>query len=310
MSFKPNPMPNPKFDPHRFGVVALAGPPNAGKSTLLNGIIGEKISIISRRPQTTRHRILGIKTLANAQLVFVDTPGLHRDQPRRLNRAINRTALSSLSEADLIIFMIDFRGWSADLEALFSRVADKNTPVILVINKIDRLRDRTRLLPLIEQSARLHPFREIIPFSARKRTDLDGFLEVITAALPEGAPGFPADQHTDRSERFFASELVREQTFQRLGRELPYASAVEVTQFQYNDDRLLIVGVIIWVEKASQKPIVIGQGGRQLKAIGEKARKEMEKAFAVRVHLDLWVKVRKNWADNATMLRLLGYLED
>ena len=297
-------------DPHRFGVVALAGPPNAGKSTLLNGIIGEKISIMSRRPQTTRHRILGIKTLANAQLVFVDTPGLHRDQPRGLNRAINRTALSSLSEADLIIFMIDFRGWTADLEALFSRVADKNTPVILVINKIDRLRDRKRLLPLIEQSARIHPFREIIPFSARKLTGLDKFLACLIAALPEGAPGFPADQHTDRSERFFASELVREQTFRLLGRELPYASAVEVTKFEYNDDRLLIVEVIIWVEKDSQKPIVIGHGGRQLKAIGEKARKEMERAFAVRVHLDLWVKVRKNWADNATMLRLLGYLED
>ena len=297
-------------DPHRFGVVALTGPANAGKSTLLNGIIGRKIAIMSRRPQTTRHRILGIKTLANAQLVFVDTPGLHRDQPHRLNRAINRTALNSLSEADLVIFMIDFRGWTAELEKLFARVAHKNTPVILIINKIDRLRDRKRLLPIIEQSTRIHPFREIIPFSARKLTGLDKLLEVIVAALPEGPPGFPADQYTDRSERFFASELVREQTFRLLSRELPYACAVEVTQFHYTDDRLLNAEVIIWVEKASQKSIVIGHGGRQLKAIGERARKQMEKAFAVRVHLDLWVKVRKNWADNATLLRLLGYLED
>ena len=297
-------------EPHRFGVVALSGPPNVGKSTLLNRIVGEKISIISRRPQTTRHRILGIKTLANAQLVFVDTPGLHRDQPGRLNRMINRTALNSLTEVDLIIFMIDYRGWTAELEKLFSQVARKNTPVILVINKIDRLSDRKRLLPLIEQSSHIHPFTEIMPLSARKLTDLDSFLEVITAALPEGAPGFPADQRTDRSERFFASELVREQTFRLLGRELPYASAVEVTRFEYNHDQLLSVGVIIWVEKASQKAIIIGHGGRQLKAIGQKSRLQMEKSFGARVYLDLWVKVRKGWADNATILRLLGYSED
>ena len=296
--------------PHRFGVIALTGAPNVGKSTLLNGIIGEKISIMSRRPQTTRHRILGIKTLANAQLVFVDTPGLHLDQPRNLNRAINRTAMNSLADADLIVFMIDFRGWTSELEKLFSRVVDKNTPIILLINKIDRLRDRKRLLPLIEQSARIHPFQEIIPLSARQPDHIKSFVNVIVATLPEGAPGFPADQHTDRSERFFASELVREQTFRLLGRELPYASAVEVTKFDCSDDKLLRVSMIIWVEKASQKPIVIGQGGRQLKVIGERARKQMEKSFSVRVYLDLWVKVKKGWADNATMLRTLGYLED
>ena len=297
-------------DPHRFGVVALTGPPNVGKSTLLNGIIGEKISIMSRRPQTTRHRILGIKTMPSAQMVFVDTPGLHGNQGKQLNRAINRTALNSLADADLIIFMIDFRGWTDDIEAMFSRVLHNNTPIILLINKIDRLRDRDRLLPLIAQSTKIHPFIEIIPFSARKLSGLDKLLDVITAALPEGAPGFPADQHTDRSQRFFAAELVREQTFRRLGRELPYASAVEVTKFDYVDDQRLNAECIIWVEKDSQKPIVIGQGGRQLKAIGVRARKEMEKAFSVRVHLELWVKVRKNWADNATVLRLLGYVED
>ncbi len=295
---------------HRFGVITLTGPPNAGKSTLLNGIVGKKISIMSRRPQTTRHRILGIKTLPNAQLVFVDTPGMHREQNRSLNRVINRTAINSMSEADLIIFMIDFRGWTSGLEKLFARVADENTPVILVINKIDRLRDRERLLPLIEQSARIHPFKEIIPLSARKPGNIRAFIETIIAALPEGAPGFPADQHTDHSERFFASELVREQTFRLLGNELPYASAVEVTRFEYKDDKLLHVGMIIWVEKSSQKSIVIGQGGRQLKTIGERARKEMEKSFGVRVYLELWVKVKKGWADNATMLRLLGYMED
>ena len=299
-------------EPHRFGVVALSGPPNAGKSTLLNRIIGEKISIMSRRPQTTRHRILGIKTLANAQLVFVDTPGLQRNPPKRLNRAINRTALNSLSDVDLILFMIDCRGWTPELEKLFALVADKNTPVILLINKIDLLSDRARLLPLMKRSAQIHAFKEIIPLSARKLTGSDALLKVITAALPEGAPGFPADQHTDRSQRFLASELVREQTLRLLGRELPYASAVEVTQFQYggDDDRLLSVAVIIWVEKASQKAIVIGRGGRQLKAIGQNARKQMERAFDTRVYLDLWVKVKKGWADNAAMLRALGYMED
>ncbi len=301
-------------EPHRFGVVALSGPPNAGKSTLLNRIIGQKISIMSRRPQTTRHRILGIKTLPNAQLVFVDTPGLQRErevqQTGGLNRAIHRTALNSLSEVDLIVFMIDCRGWNPGLEKLFARVADKNTPVILVINKIDQLRDPKLVLPIIEQSAGIHAFAEIIPLSARKMTGPDSFIDIIVRAVPPGAPGFPADQHTDRSQRFFASELVREQTFRLLGQELPYASAAEVTRFHYDDEQSLSVAVTIWVEKAGQKSIVIGKGGRQLKAIGQKARKQMEKAFAARVHLELWVKVRSGWADNAALLRSLGYMEE
>ena len=297
-------------EPHRFGVVALSGPPNAGKSTLLNRIIGEKISIMSRRPQTTRHRILGIKTLPDAQLVLVDTPGLQSNPPKPLNRVINRTALNSLSDVDLILFMIDCRGWTPSLEKLFAQVANKNTPVILLINKTDLLSDRARLLPLMAHSAQIHNFTEIIPLSARKLNDVEGFLKTITAALPEGAPGFPADQHTDRSQRFFAAELVREQTLRQLGREVPYASAVEVTEFQYDDDRRLSVAVIIWVEKPSQKAIVIGRGGRQLKAIGTNARKQMEKVFDARVRLDAWVKVKKGWADNAAMLRSLGYMED
>jgi len=295
---------------HRFGVVALAGPPNAGKSTLLNRIIGEKISIISRRPLTTRHRILGIKTLRNAQLVFVDTPGLHGDRSRTLNRAVNRTALGGMDDADLIVFMIDSHGWKPGIEALFRQVASKETPVMLVINKIDRLRKREELLPLMEQSARVHDFAAIIPLSALKEKTPDSFLEAVIQLVPPGAPGFPADQHTDRSQRFFASELVREQLLKQLGRELPSASAVEVTNFEYRDDKLLRVGVTIWVERAGQKSIVIGQGGQRLKSIGERARKQMECAFGARVYLETWVKVKKGWADNATMLKLLGYIED
>lgn len=294
-------------DLHRFGMVALCGPPNVGKSTLLNRIIGQKISIVSRRPQTTRHRILGIKTLANAQLVFVDTPGLHRHQSKGLNRAINRTALNSLSAVDVIIFMIDVRGWTPELEELFAQVSYHNLPIILVINKIDQLSDPKQLLPLIEYSTHIHAFTEIIPLSARKQASLNPFLTVISTAVPYGTPGFPADQYTDRSERFLAAELVREQTFKLLGRELPYASAVEVTKFHYRHERLLNIEVIIWVEKASQKAIIIGHGGQQLKAIGQHARKQLEKKFTAKVYLETWVKVRKGWADNATMLRLLGY---
>lgn len=302
-------------EPHRFGVIALSGPPNAGKSTLLNRIIGEKISIMSRRAQTTRHRILGIKTLAAAQLVFVDTPGVQRRPLNGLSRVINRTALGGLNDADLILFMLDHRGWTPQLEQLFAQVARAATaggraaPMILLINKIDRLKDRARLLPIIKHSAQLHPFREIIPISARKLKDVDGFLQPIAAALPAGGPGFPADQFTDRSQRFLAAELVREQMLHMLGHELPYASAVDVTRFEYSDDNLLHVHVTIWVEKASQKSIVIGRGGRQLKAIGQAARRQMERAFDSRVRLEPWVKVKKGWAGNAAMLRALGYLE-
>lgn len=302
-------------EPHRFGVIALSGPPNAGKSTLLNRIIGEKISIMSRRAQTTRHRILGIKTLAAAQLVFVDTPGVQHRPPKGLSRVINRTALGGLNDVDLVLFMLDHRGWTPQLEQLFAQVARAATvdgraaPFILLINKIDRLKDRARLLPIIKHSARLHPFREIIPVSARKLKDVDGFLQLIAAQLPEGGPGFPADQFTDRSQRFLAAELVREQMLHMLGHELPYASAVDVTRFEYSDDKLLHVDVTIWVEKVSQKSIVIGRGGRQLKAIGQAARRQMEKAFGGRVRLEPWVKVKKGWAGNAAMLRALGYLE-
>jgi len=298
--------------PHRFGVIALAGPPNAGKSTLLNRIIGAKISIMSRRAQTTRHRILGIKTRPDAQLVFVDTPGLQHRPPSALSRVINRTALGSLPGVDLILFMIDCRGWTPALERLFAQVARAagGAPVILLINKIDRLKDRARLLPIIKHSAALHPFVEVMPVSARKLKDVDGLLQLIAARLPAGAPGFPADQFTDRSQRFLASELVREQTLNLLGHELPYASAVEVTRFEYRDDNLLHVAVTIWVEKTSQKAIVIGRGGRQLKSIGQAARKQMEKAFGVKVFLEPWVKVKSGWAANASMLRALGYMEE
>ncbi len=294
---------------HKFGFVAIAGPPNAGKSTLINRIIGQKISIISRRPQTTRHRILGIKTLDHAQLAFIDTPGLHFGEKKNLNRVINRTAIDSLTDVDLIVFMIDHRGWNPANTHAFKTVTDRNAPVLLVINKIDMLKDKSRLLPLIKESSELHDFVEIIPLSALQLGDPNSLLDTLVRHLPQGPPGFPADQVSSRGDKFFASELVREQMFLMLGRELPYESAVEVVRFDRNDPDFCYADMTLWVEKQSQKSIVIGSGGQQLRAIGENARKAMEKAFDTRVRLNLWVKVRKGWADNNTMLKSLGYTE-
>jgi len=297
-------------EPHRFGFVTLAGPPNAGKSTLMNHLLGQKISIVSRRPQTTRHRVLGIKTMDHAQVVFVDTPGLHHDEKKNLNRMINRTAINSLSDVDLIVFMIDHRGWSAPVIRSLKQVINRQCPVLLVINKIDTLRDKTKLLPLIKESSELHDFVEIVPLSALNLDQNDSFIDTLIKYLPEGPPGFPKDQISDRSERFLASELVREQTYLQLGKELPYESAVEVTRFDQQDPDFWNIDMIIWVERSTQKSIVIGKGGQQLKLIGQRARVAMERAFDVRIHLNLWVKERKGWADNTSMLHSLGYSEE
>ncbi len=308
---------------HRFGFAALAGAPNVGKSTLLNRIIGKKISIISKRPQTTRHRILGVKTLPKCQIVFVDTPGLHNAQKKSLNKVINQTAIRSLIDVDVILFMIDYKGWSKPLTAVFQQVKShaisKGIPIILLINKIDRLKDKTQLLPLIDESKERHNFAEILPISALKldkKKDsgtndnmLSHFLDVVTKYLPLGDAGFPCQQITDRSERFLAAELVREQTFMTLGQELPYSIAAEVEQFETNDKGVLCVDIIIWVEKSGQKSIVIGKDGQQIKTIGMNARKQMEQSFNKKVYLKLWVKVKKGWADRATLLHSLGYAE-
>ena len=295
---------------HRFGFITIAGPPNAGKSTLLNKLVGQKISIISRRPQTTRRRILGIRTVENSQLVFVDTPGIHDDEKKNLNRMINRTAVNSLSDVDLVIFMIDYKGWNRRLQKTLKTVCERDMPVLLAINKIDSLKDKSRLLPLIQESSEIHQFVDIVPISAINMSGVTDFVEILLKYVPAGPPGFPADQISDRSDRFLVSELVREQTFLLLGNELPYESAVEVTEFDRNDPEFWTLDMTIWVEKASQKSIVIGKGGQQLKLIGQRARIEIEKQFGVRVRLNLWVKERKGWADNTNMLRSLGYVED
>ncbi|WP_423910339.1 GTPase Era [Candidatus Spongiihabitans sp.] len=299
---------------HRFGFATLAGPPNVGKSTLINRIIGQKISIISRRPQTTRHRILGVKTLPEFQIVFVDTPGLHNDQRKNrrnsLDKVINKTAIRSMSDVDVILFMIDYKGWSKSLSEVFRHAKSKNTPVILLINKIDRLKDKSRLLPLIQESKNRHDFVEILPISALKLEPINDFLKTVSRHLPAGPAGFPEDQITDRSEQFLAAELVREQIFMTLGQELPYAIAAEVDKFETNEKGVLCIDIVIWVEKIGQKSIVIGKQGQQLKTIGMNARKQMERSFDKKVYLNLWVKVKKGWADRAALLHSLGYTEN
>ena len=295
---------------HRFGFITVSGPPNTGKSTLVNRLTGCKVSIVSRRPQTTRHRIMGIRTLPGAQIVFVDTPGLHFGQQKSLNRQINRTARASLEGVDLVLFMIDHRGWTPDLKKALRVVAGPQVPVVLLINKIDTLRDKPRLLPLIRESSSLHDFRAIIPLSALK-DDLDNILlPDLVRQLPEGAAGFPAEQVSDRGPGFRAAELVREQTFLLLGDELPYESAVEVTRFDRADPEYWTLEMIIWVEREGQKGIVIGKDGQVLKTIGQRARKAMENQFGVRVRLDLWVKQRQGWGDSLSMLRSLGYTDE
>jgi GTP-binding protein Era len=296
--------------PHRFGFITVAGPPNAGKSTLVNRLTGHKISIVSRRPQTTRHRIMGIRTLPAAQLVFVDTPGMHFDHRRNLNRQINRTATASLDGVDLVVFMIDHRGWNPSLVRLLRVVANTGQPVILVINKVDNLKDKAKLLPLIAESSALHDFLEIVPLSARHDDLEDRFLPLLASHVPEGPAGFPTDQLTDRGPGFQASELVREQTFALLGEELPYESAVEVTKFDHSDPDFWELDMIIWVEREGQKRIIIGKGGSVLKKLGSQARMAIERQFGVRVRLNLWVKQRQGWADNLSMLRSLGYSEE
>ena len=292
---------------HKFGYIALAGPPNAGKSTLMNELVGEKISIISRRPQTTRHRILGIMSQPEFQIAFVDTPGLHSDQKKILNKVINRTAVTSLLDVDLVLFLIDTHGWNDELLKSLKIVVQSEQKVILLINKIDKLKDKSALLKIIEDSTALHDFREIIPISALKLDNKDTLLKTLISYLPDGPPGFPHDQVSDRSEKFLASEFIREQTFLLLGKEVPYSIAVEVTRYEKNEKNIILIDATLWVEKPGQKSIVIGKGGEQLKKIGSAARKQLEYAIGQKIYLSLWVKVKKGWADREVQLRALGY---
>jgi len=297
-------------DGFRCGLVAIIGRPNAGKSTLLNCLVGQKVSITSRRPQTTRHRLIGIRTLPSAQLVYVDTPGIHpASSGRHLNRLMNRSARGSLVGVDAVVLVMTADGWQEADEAVLSLVQDVSCPVILAINKVDRVKQRETLLSLIDESRHRRSFAGIVPLSARTGENIPELERLLISLLPEQPPLYDADQLTDRSERFLAAEFVREQVFRAIGQEVPYSVAVEITEFR-TEPKHIHIEAVIWVEKEGQKAIVIGAQGEQLKRIGRAARLEIQKALGRKVWLGLWVKVREGWADDVRVLKSLGYAED
>jgi GTPase len=290
----------------RSGFVALAGRPNVGKSTLLNAFVGQKLSIVTPRPQTTRNRLIGLLQLPDAQIAFVDTPGLHLGQRRALNRAMNRTAAAALGDADLVLLVLEALKWTDEDELALQRIRDAHRPVIAVVNKVDRVHPRERLLPYMAQLATRHEFRQIVPISARRGSNLDDLKRVIVAELPVGEAMFPADQVTDRSRDFRITETIREKLTLELVEELPYGIAVEIEQIETREDGQLRVAAVIWVDRAGHKPIVIGADGSRLKRVGRAARLELNHLLGGRFHLTLWVKVREDWADDVRALQHLG----
>jgi len=294
---------------YRCGYIALVGRPNVGKSTLLNRLIGQKISITSRRPQTTRHRIIGIKTLANAQLVYVDTPGLHAYSGRAMNRHMNRTASMALRDVDVVVFIVEGLRWTADDDLVLAALERLDCPVILAVNKVDMIADKETLLPGLQALSRKRLFTDVIPLSARKGDNVAELETCVEALLPAGEPFFPEDQVTDRSERFLVAERIREKLFRKLARELPYGLSVEVEHFR-RERHSIHIHALIWVERQSQKSIVIGKQGAVLREVGQQARLEIEKMLDSKVNLKLWVKVKEGWADDERALKSLGYSDD
>ena len=293
----------------RCGYIALVGRPNVGKSTLLNRLIGQKLCITSRKPQTTRHRIMGIKTTADVQYVFVDTPGMHLDNKHAMNRYLNRAASTTILGVDVIVFVIDAGGWAKDDDMIVEKLKQADVPVVLAINKVDRLANKEDLLPLLASVNEKMAFHDIIPLSATKGVNIDVLEQQLAKLLPQSEFFFAEDQITDRSMRFVAAELIREKLIRRLGKELPYALTVEIEEYAQEDD-MLSVGAVIWVERPGQKAIVIGKGGSMLKEIGRQSREELEKMLDTKVFVRLWVKVREGWSDDERALRSLGYSED
>ena len=289
----------------RTGYLAVIGRPNVGKSTLTNRLVGAKISITSKKAQTTRHRIHGILTSDDAQFIFVDTPGFQMTHKNALNRLMNRSVTSSFADVDVILLVVEAGNWGSG-EAEILRMLPDETPVLLVINKIDRLADKAELLPFIQKLSALHGFAEILPVSAEKGLGTDALLAAARAYLPEGPAVFDADDITDRNERFLASEILREKLFRNLGEELPYGIAVEIEKFEQEGNLRRIHAAVI-VDKSGHKPIVIGKGGERLKRISTDARKEMETLFGGKVWLETWVKVKGGWADDERALKSLGY---
>ena len=298
-----------KSDSYRCGYVALVGRPNVGKSTLLNHILGQKLSITSRKPQTTRHRLLGIKTTDTSQIIYVDTPGMHQKVPKAINRYMNRAASSTIDDVHAVVFIIEALKWTDEDELVLKRIKQSSVPVVLAINKIDRVEDKESLLPFLQKMAQKHDFKDIIPVSALKNINVSKLESLLETFLNISEPFYPEDQITDRSSRFLAAEIVREKLMRTLGQELPYNITVEIEQFKEEKGRLLI-NALIWVERDNQKAIVIGNKGQQLKKVGTQAREDMQRLFDTRVHLELWVKVKEGWSDDERALQSLGYIDE
>ncbi len=290
----------------RCGYVAIIGRPNVGKSTLLNRMLGQKLAITSHKAQTTRHSILGIKSLPQGQILFVDTPGIHQRGANALNRYLNRTARSAIGDTDLVLLVVEALRWTDEDAQALEAVIEAAVPVIAVVNKVDRVADKDTLLPFLQTLAQRHDFKDVIPVSATKGDQVDALERLVVTALPEGEPIYPEDQVTNRSQRFFAAELVREQLMQRYGEELPYRTTVEIERFEEREGRYRI-HALIWVERPSQKGIIIGKQGEALKAVATQARLEMQKLFDCSVHLEVWVKVKKSWSSDEAALASLGY---
>lgn len=291
-------------------MIAIVGRPNVGKSTLLNKMLGQKISITSRKPQTTRHRIMGIDTEDNKQAIYVDTPGLHKEEKRAINRLMNRAASSSLADVGLILFVVEGTRWTEDDEHVLDNIKHAFLPCWLVVNKTDNIKDKDELLPHFKQLVEKYTFDKIIPISAEKGTAVDELRREIFLNLPESEHFFPEDYITDRSQRFLAAEIIREKLMRFTGEELPYSVTVEIEQFKMAQNGVYQINGLILVERETQKRMVIGKGGKQLKRIGTEARKDMESMFDNKVFLELWIKVKSGWADDDRALRSLGYDEN
>ncbi len=298
--------------PHRSGSIAVIGRPNVGKSTLTNALVGAKVSIVSNRPQTTRHRLLGIATFPEGQIALVDTPGLHKQEGKfsasAMSKVMNRAARGAIQDVDAALMVIEAGRWDEADTLAYNVLSDSGIPVMLVVNKVDQIKLKAELLPFLTRITEDRTFASVHLISALKRNGLEQLVRDMLALLPEAPPMFGEDEITDRSQRFMAGELLREQLMRQLGNELPYATTVEIERFA-EEEGLLRIGAVIWVERESQKSIVIGKGGARLKEIGSKARLQMERMFDCKVFLETWVRVREGWSGDAAALRAFGYNE-
>lgn len=289
----------------RSGIVAIIGRPNVGKSSLLNALVGQKVSIVSHKPQTTRHRIQGVLHHEDAQVVFVDTPGLHIVQKKALNRAMNDTAAGAMHGVDLLLFVVDSGRWTDEDEAVLQRLNSFNTPVGLVVNKVDKIEDKEKLFPILEKLAAKRDFAFVIPLSALRRSNLDGLVKELTSRMPEGDPLYPEDMIVGHDTSFAVAEIIREKLTRNLHQELPYALTVQVQKFEA-DGNMDRIEAVIMVEREGQKAIVIGEKGATLKAVGTSARREIERMTERKCFLKLWCSVRENWSDDMQALRRFG----